>query len=565
MTQSPGRGAGSPGSTGVTEEADPGDRPPARTAASPSGAPSTSARSQIRGSSLLLVGRAIAMAVNFVVQVLTVRYLTKTDYGAFAYALSIVDLGQMIATFGMDRTITRFLSIDDEERRYDRLFGTLVFALATVGGLGLAVVLFVDGLQSFAPSGLAGDGNGATLLVILIVLAPIQAFDSLLTGVLSVFASPSSIFVRRFVVAPGLKLAVITLLVLSQAGVQFLAWGYVIAGLIGIVVYGFLLARLLRVRGLWERFRPRHLELPVRELVLFTIPLLTTDLVYIVLNTSDAILLGWFRGAEDVAAFRVVIPAAGLNQLVFSSFTLLFVPAAARLFARNDREGVRDLYWQTAIWMAVISFPLFALTFSLAGEVTRTLYGERYAGSSIYLAMLSFAYYFNTALGFNGLTLRVYGAMRSIVLINVAAAVLNLALNLILIPTYGPLGAAIGTTTTLIVHNVLKQVGLNRATGISLFDPRYLRVYVVVAAGAAGLFVAQAALGPLRGAATVAIPFGHVDLVLVAELILAAVVSIVVFILTRSELRIEETLPELARIPILGRLVRAEDVRPNDD
>ena len=65
----------------------------------------TSARSQIRGSSLLLFGRAIAMAVNFLVQVLTVRYLSTTAYGAFAYALSIVDLGQMVATFGMDRTI----------------------------------------------------------------------------------------------------------------------------------------------------------------------------------------------------------------------------------------------------------------------------------------------------------------------------------------------------------------------------------------------------------------------------------------------------------------------------
>jgi hypothetical protein len=45
---------------------------------------------QIRGSSLLLIGRTLSMAVNFAVQVLIVRYLSKTDYGAFAYALSIV-------------------------------------------------------------------------------------------------------------------------------------------------------------------------------------------------------------------------------------------------------------------------------------------------------------------------------------------------------------------------------------------------------------------------------------------------------------------------------------------
>ena len=518
----------------------------------------TSARSQIRGSSLLLVGRAVAMAVNFLVQVLTVRYLTKTDYGAFAYALAIVDLGQMVATFGMDRTITRFLSIDDEHGRYDRLFGTLVFSLGIILSLGLAVVLLVIGLQALAPSGLVGDENGAILLMILILLAPIQAFDAVLTGVLSVFASPRSIFLRRFVVAPGLKLAVIVLLILGQAGVTFLAWGYVVAGLIGLVVYGFLLGRLFRVRGLWARFRWRTLDIPVRELVLFTIPLLTTDLVYIVLNTSDAILLGWFRGAEDVAAFRVVIPAAGLNQLVFSSFTLLFVPAAARLFARNDRAGVRDLYWQTAMWMAVFSFPLFALTFSLAGDVTRTLYGDRYAGSALFLAMLSFAYYVNTALGFNGLTLRVYGALRSIVLINVAAAVLNLALNLVLIPLYGPLGAAIGTTTSLIVHNVLKQIGLNRVTGISLFDSLYLRVYVVITAGAVSLLLVQAALSPLRGSASIL----GVDLVFVVELAMAAIVSLVVLSLTRAQLRIGQTFPEILRFPLARRFFGE---RPPDD
>jgi O-antigen/teichoic acid export membrane protein len=543
--------------TAVVEGSDPGvpieselaaPRPPGTTGSDPDRTASpTTARSQIRGSSLLLVGRAISMAVNFLVQVLTVRYLTKTDYGAFAYALSIVELGQMVATFGMDRTITRFLSIDDEGGRYDRLFGTLVFSLATIGGLGLAVVLIVVGLQAFVPGGFIGDREAATLLLILILLAPIQALDSALTGVLSVFASPRSIFIRRFVVAPGLKLAVIALLVLGQAGVAFLAWGYVAAGVVGLAVYGVLLGRLFRVRGLWARFRPRALDIPVRELLLFTIPLLTTDLVYIVLNTSDAILLGWFRGTADVAAFRVVIPAAGLNQLVFSSFTLLVVPAAARLFARNDREGVRDLYWQTAIWMAVISFPLFAVTFSLAGDLTQVLYGERYASSSLYLAMLSLAYYFNTALGFNGLTLRVYGAVRSIVLINVAAALLNIVLNLALIPLYGPLGAAIGTMTSLIVHNVLKQIGLHRATGISLFEARYLRVYVVLAAGAASLLLVELFIAPRFA----------------IEIALAAVVSVVVFALTRSELRIGHTFPELLRIPFAARLF-GDDHRDRD-
>ena len=44
---------------------------------------------QIRGSSLMLVGRALSMGVNFAVQVLIVRYFAnaKAEYGAFAFAL----------------------------------------------------------------------------------------------------------------------------------------------------------------------------------------------------------------------------------------------------------------------------------------------------------------------------------------------------------------------------------------------------------------------------------------------------------------------------------------------
>ena len=69
--------------------------------------------SQIRGSSLMLVGRTMSMGVNFVVQILIVRYLTTEAYGAFAYALSIVALGQTLITFGLDRGVARFLSVYD--------------------------------------------------------------------------------------------------------------------------------------------------------------------------------------------------------------------------------------------------------------------------------------------------------------------------------------------------------------------------------------------------------------------------------------------------------------------
>ena len=76
---------------------------------------------QIRGSSLMLVGRSLSLAVNFAIQILIVWHLSKANYGAFAYALSFVTLGQTLVTFGLDRATTRFVPIFHEQRDYGKL------------------------------------------------------------------------------------------------------------------------------------------------------------------------------------------------------------------------------------------------------------------------------------------------------------------------------------------------------------------------------------------------------------------------------------------------------------
>jgi len=385
------------------------------------------------------------------------------------------------------------------------------------------------------------DQQALALTLLLIFLAPVQSLDDLIVGMFAVFASPRSIFFRRFVLAPGLKLAVVLLLILGHSDVFFLAGGYLAAGALGVAIYGVILFNVLRKQGLFAHFNPRTITFPVREVLAFTIPLLTSDLVYILMNSSDAVLIEHFRNTAEVASFRAVQPAAGLNQLVMTSFQLLFTPIAARLFARNDREGINNLYWQTAIWMSVIAFPIFALTFSLAQPLTVLLYTKSYADSATILALLSFGYYFSTALGFNGLTLKVFGRLRYIVVVNILAAVVNVGINLLLIPRYGALGAAIGTCGTLVAHNIFKQAGLLLGTGINLFEWRYLKVYLTIGLSVVGLLLIQT------------ITSSHI----VIGFALVALVSLLVIVLNRKSLAVEQTFPELLRFPLARRLFGA--------
>jgi O-antigen/teichoic acid export membrane protein len=509
------------------------------TASATTGGPETAAhevtRKQIRGSSLLLSGRFISLGMNFAIQILIVRYLSKADYGAWAYVVSLVSLGVSVATFGLDRSITRFIPIYDEEKAYDKLWGTIVMVAGTILSISFGIILLVYGLHNLLAGTLISNEQAISVLLIMVFGVPIQSMDGLTTGLFAVMAKPRAIFFRKSILGPLLRLIVVLLLVFSGASIIFLAAGFVTCGAITVVLYGFFLYRTVRREGLLDHFSWATLDMPWREVLGFTVPLLASDLLYMVMNTTDAVLVGHYNGAEGVGALRVILPVAHLNLLVFSSFTLLFTPVAARLFARGDTPGIGHLYWHTSAWIAVLTFPIFALTFSLAEPLTVTLFGERYGGSAAYLSVLAIAYYFNAALGFNGLTLKVFGKVWFIVLISVIAAIVNLALNFALVPLYGPLGAAIATASTLVAHNLLKQWGLWRGTGIAFFERQQARVYLTVALAAVVLLVLHELLHP---PIWVAVP-------------LAAIASLVVVLMSRNLLRAGQTFPELARFRVI--------------
>lgn len=498
-------------------------------------------REQIRGSVLLLAGQVISTLVgSAVIQVLLVRHLSKTEYGAFAYALSVAILLEGFSSLGLSRAVARFIPIYDEEEDYRKLFGGLLLAIGATLGLGLAAVLLVNGMRGFIEGTLVNDTLAVTLLVILICLAPITALENVLDKTIVIFSSVRALFFRKYVLTPGLRLLVVLVLVVGDAGLRFLAFGYVAAGVIGLAAYGWILWRALHRRGLLQHFRLRGLTLPVREMLAFALPLLTTDLVFTVMTSSDAVMLGYFGDVEEVAALRAVVPFARLNQFVLLSFGLLFVPLASRLYARGDRAGINDLYWQSAAWVAVLSFPLFAVTSALASPLTILLFGERYADSAPLLAVLAVGYYFHAALGFNGMVLSVFKKVRYIVSINLLAAMVNIAANLVLIPAYGALGAALATSTALVVHNLLKQAGLLRlGTGVSLLPGRYVRVYLVLGVATTAVALAQLTVGPP----------------LWLGLTLVGMASLAVLVATRATLDIAATFPELAGIRLLGALL----------
>ncbi len=502
---------------------------------------------QIRGSSLLLFGRILSVGLNFASQVLMVRHLTQADYGAFAYGLALVAFFHGFSSLGLRRGITRFIPIYHENGEHEKVTGTIVLTVGTILLVGAIVIGAIYTAPETVARLIKDEAESVNLLLIMIFLVPVLAFDELIVALFASFSNPKAIFFRKYIVAPLLKLGVVLLFVTMQSSVLFLAYGYVIAMAFGVLIFVGLFIRLLKEQGLWQNMSFKTMDIPAKEIFAFTLPLLTSDLVTIVMHSADSMLLAYFHGTAEVGAYQVILPAARLNKIPMMSFAILYTPLAARLFAKEDFKGINDLYWRSAIWMAVLSFPIFAMTFSLAKPITVLLYGARYEDSWIFMTLFSLGYYFNVALGFNGLTLKVLGKIRYIVILNIAAAVCSLILAVILIPKFGALGATIASASTMIIHNIFKQAGLRMTSGINIFNWEYFSFYLMIIAGAAILFLVQFFV---TSKVFVLVP-------------LTVAISAGLFMLSRDKLKVEETFPELLKIPFLRAIfkVNAKDVK----
>lgn len=500
-------------------------------------------RRLIRGSSLLTMGRMIAIVLNFLVQVITVRCLIKADYGAFEYGISIASMGASVAVFGLGRAINRFAPMFHEQHEFGRMAGTVVLALTCVTGIGCGVVILVLAGHGFLGSTLIHDPRSLSLLMILILLAPLRALDSIFEELFAALAKPKALFFRRHLVGPLLKLFALLPLMVAGSDAKVLAMSYVVGGVLGTGCSAVVLWSLLKNADLLKYFRRRSIVIPARQMLGFSCALLSADLLVIVRSSLVTLVLEFCHGVLGVAAFRAVLPVARLNTFVADSFRSLFSPAISRMFARGDMSSIDRIYWRTMSWIAVATFPLYLTCISLADFVTVTLFGSEYAESAGILRLLATGFYVSAVVGFNYEVLKAHGRIGRMFLTDMVTVAAAVILNLSLVPTWGPMGGAASTAVILLLRPICNQITIYRLGLLQEIDWNCLRLFLLM------LQVAVIAwlLPPLLGNSVS------------DQFLITMAGSIFVMLAGLPVLEIQTTFPELLRLRSVRRIFSVKE------
>jgi O-antigen/teichoic acid export membrane protein len=158
----------------------------------------------------------------------------------------------------------------------------------------------------------------------------------------------------------------------------------------------------------------------------------------------------------------------------------MYLPIATRLDTGDKHEEVDAVYKLTTKWIYILTFPLFLTLAFFSEDVLRVVFGPEYAVAGLTMTILTVGYFTHAATGRSKETFSALGLTKYVLIVNLISFGLNFVLNLLLIPEFARVGAAVGSATAYILGNAITLYILDRNFGISPFSRWSVRSFVAL-------------------------------------------------------------------------------------
>lgn len=368
------------------------------------------------------------MVVGLLVGVWVARFLGPEQFGLFSFVQSFVGLFSVIATLGLDSILVREL-VKDESKR-DVLLGT-AFRLKLLGAA--AVILLLAVAVQFT----SNDGYTNTLVFIVASSTLFQSFN-----VIDLFFQ-SKVLSKYVVFANTLSLSVLTILKITCILLRtpLTAFAFLVLLDSAVLAAGFVF--FYRQNKFSVRSWRFDLE-TAKSLLKDSWPLILSGMVIAVYMKIDQVMIKEMLDSEAVGQYAAAVRISEAWYFIPTVICSSLFPAI--LNAKKQSEALyysrlQRLY-DMMVWMAIaVALPM---TF-LSDDIVRFLYGEAYSQSASVLMIHIWAGVF---VGLGESSCRWYLSENLQYLYfwrTFSGGILNILLNIFLIPYLGIIGAAIAT------------------------------------------------------------------------------------------------------------------------
>jgi O-antigen/teichoic acid export membrane protein len=417
-------------------------------------------RAVVKSAAQVLSIRFLGAGLTYASMVLLARWLGSYSFGIYAYVLVIVTLLGLAFSFGFSSSGLRFVSSYLARKKLPRLSGflrlsfgivTLVSVLGAASGAGVVFLL----------RGIIEPYYVATLLLGMLCV-PVWTVLSQLEATARAFGWVNVAYVPTYVLRPILMVGFVGGVVLLGGTANAMT---AIAALIGACGVGALVQGALVYFGARQHLARVKPSFHAGHWSAVSLGFLMIDGFRMLLDNTDILLIGRLLDPHSVAIYFAVIRTSGLIAMLSFSVVALAVPKFAEIHSTGTREELQKFVASVGRLMFWPSLAA-ALAMAALGPFLLSLFGPGFgAGYPVMLVVLTGLVLRSATLPVEYL-LNMTGHHRDTMKVYALAAIANVGLNLILIPAFGILGAAIATYTAMLGGNVVLYRLVQKRLGV---------------------------------------------------------------------------------------------------
>lgn len=197
-------------------------------------------------------------------------------------------------------------------------------------------------------------------------------------------------------------------------------------------------------------------------------PMAISAITYLLMQSVDIILLSKFTSFDRVAFYSVAIKLTTIISLVLASVNTVYAPTFAEWYSRKDFKNLKSGIKKSTQLIFFLTFPAIIIVF-LFSNMILGFFGTDYTIAQSSLVVLLIGQAINALCGSAGVYMNMTGKQVVFQRILLAAFAINITLNILLIPIYDILGAAIATSISTIFWNVVTTAYIYRKDNVKTF------------------------------------------------------------------------------------------------
>ncbi len=399
------------------------------------------------------------------------RFLSDEYYGLVSVILSVAAVLMPLLAFGVPNTLVKYYSeFNDTKTKDGFLTLMLILPLFLILPLALVSYLAYDAIGNFlGKENEIVKGYVWYIFIIGMAMAYFEVFFAWAkVHMKSVFGNfMKEVFVR---VCIGFLLVLLHYALIK-----------VDTFLIALVVLYVLRMLIMKIYAYKLRMPKISFKFPENTKVIlsYSALIILGGSAAVVLLEVDKVMINQFIQIENVAYYSVAVFIATVISVPSRAMHQITYPLTATLLSNKKYTELKDLYQRSSVTLFIISGLIYLLII-LNLEQLYLLLPSKYGGGFRVVFLIGLAKVYDAMLGNNNAILYNSDYYKTLLMMGVFLAISSILFNLVLIPSYGLIGAAIASFLAISTYNTIKVIFVKKRFGILPFTSNFLSIIIIL-------------------------------------------------------------------------------------